>query len=203
MTEPTTPRRGHPVLRGLAWGATFVAFPIRGLLAMGAVGAVDDAGSAALGGLIVGAAIGLAQALGSRAIDAARPLPLWRWMAATSLGMGVGLAAGATAVGFDTSLGALAAMGAVTGVALGIAQAAALPRTLAPGILPRALWALATPVVLALGWTVTTLAGVGVDAQFAVFGATGAIVATALTGAGLWALARRARGASRPAGAQS
>lgn len=117
--------------------------------------------------------------------------------------MGVGLAAGATAVGFDTSLGALATMGAVTGVALGIAQAAALPRTLAPGILPRALWALATPVVLALGWTVTTLAGVGVDAQFAVFGATGAIVATALTGAGLWALARRARGAALLEAAQS
>lgn len=194
MNRHSKPLRRNPAIRGLVWGATFVAFPVGGLLATAAVGAVNNVGSAAIGGLVVGATIGLAQALGSRAIDPARILPIWRWMPATSIGMGLGLAAGASAVGFATSLPALAAMGAISGAVLGVTQALALPRTLAPSLLPRVLWALATPAVFALGWTVTTLAGVGVDEQFAVFGATGALVATALVGTGLWRLARNARG---------
>ena len=35
--------------------------------------------------------------------------------------------------------------------------------------------------IWALGWTVTTAAGIGVEEQFTVFGASGAIVVTALT----------------------
>ena len=43
-------------------------------------------------------------------------------------------------------------------------------------------WAAAAPALLAVGWTVTTVAGVGVDAQFTTFGATGALTYTVLAG---------------------
>jgi hypothetical protein len=180
-------------VRALIWGATFVAFPVGGLLAMWIAGAIDDIQSALLGGGIVGAVVGVAQSLGSRAIDPARFLPITRWAAATAVGMSLGLAAGASVVGFETSLQALIVVGLVTGLFLGVAQAIALPRSLAPGILSRALWAASTPIVLAAGWTVTTAAGVRVDEQFAVFGATGALVATALVGVALWLLSASAR----------
>ncbi|MGZ8805390.1 MAG: hypothetical protein ACXWZG_08835, partial [Microbacterium sp.] len=82
---PRSPR--HPALRALAWGTTFVAVPLGGLLAMWIVGAVDDVGSALAGGTVVGAVVGAAQSLGSRAIDPTRVLPRARWAPATALGM--------------------------------------------------------------------------------------------------------------------
>jgi hypothetical protein len=69
-------------------------------------------------------------------------------------------------------------MGALTGLPLGIAQTMALPgRTRL-----RWAWAAAIPALWALGWTVTTLGGIGVDAQFSVFGAYGALTFSALSG---------------------
>ena len=44
------------------------------------------------------------------------------------------------------------------------------------------MWAAAIPLLWALGWTVTTLAGVAVDEQFSVFGAAGAFTFSALSG---------------------
>jgi hypothetical protein len=43
-------------------------------------------------------------------------------------------------------------------------------------------WAAAVPALWALGWTVTTAAGVDVERQYAVFGALGAIAFMALSG---------------------
>jgi hypothetical protein len=44
------------------------------------------------------------------------------------------------------------------------------------------MWAVAVTLLWALGWTVTTLAGVAVEEQFSVFGAAGAITFSALSG---------------------
>ena len=121
---------------------------------------------------------GLPDRRASRALrDRGRRLPPAAWVAATTVGTAVGLALGASAVGFSTSLGALALQGALTSAVLGPLQALALP-----GGARRWPWAATAPVLLAAGWTVTTLAGVGVDAQFATFGATGALTYTALAG---------------------
>ncbi|MEU1229373.1 hypothetical protein [Streptomyces sp. NPDC005828] len=174
------PGRRRPALGAwIWWTAGFLAFPIAGLAGRAAVGPVDDAMSALVGGVVTGAVIGAAQALAS----SGRLSPP-RWSAATAAGSGVGLALGATLVGYRTDLGSLALMGAAEGFLLGVAQASALPR--AARI--RWLWAAATPVLWAAGWTVTTLAGVGVDARFTVFGATGALTFSALSGVLLHAL---------------
>ncbi|MFI8763347.1 hypothetical protein ACIGN6_00165 [Streptomyces sp. NPDC053792] len=170
------PTRGpeRPALRvWIRWTAGFLAFPIAGLAGRAAAGPVDDAMSALAGGVVTGAVIGAGQALvSSGRLDPAR------WSAATATGSGLGLLLGAALVDYRTDLGSLAFMGAVEGVLLGTAQACALPHT---ARLPW-LWAVAMPVLWAAGWTVTTLAGVGVEARFTVFGATGALTFSALSG---------------------
>lgn len=159
-----------------SWMATFVAFPVAGLAGRAVGGPVDAFGAALAGGVVTGAVIGLAQAVAARGALG----PVLRWAAASALGYGAGLAAGAALVGYATSTGALAAMGAVTGVLTG---AAAFVVLLADGRRRLATaWAAAAPVLLALGWAVTSAVGVDVEEHYTVFGATGALVVTALSG---------------------
>ncbi len=158
----------------LRWTAGFLAFPPAGWLATQAVGRVDDVGSALLGGLVAGAVIGAGQWLvARRQLGDARA-----WILATAAAMAVGFAVGAWVVGYGTSLGELALMGAITGIPLGAAQAFLLRRRFEKAWI----WAAAMPLLWALGWTVTTVIGVDVDRQYLVFGASGAVTVMALSG---------------------
>ena len=166
------PRRFH-MKAWLLWTAGFLAFPIGGALATAVTGRINNFGSALIGGLVAGAVIGAGQWLVAR-----RLLDPQTWVPATAVAMGVGLGVGAWAVGYGTSLGELALMGAITGIPLGVAQAYLLrDRVATPWM-----WAAAMPLLWALGWTVTTAGGIDVDRQFAVFGAYGAITFMALSG---------------------
>jgi hypothetical protein len=171
----------------LLWTAGFVAFVIGGALATGAVGRINDFGSALVGGLVAGAVIGTGQWLVARHL-LGNPQT---WIPATAGAMGIGLGVGAWAVGYGTSLGELALMGAITGIPLGAAQAYLLRDRLANAWV----WAAAMPLLWALGWSVSTFIGVSVDNQFAVFGASGAITFMALSGM----LLDRLRAATSPA----
>ena len=170
-----TPSQRRP-FPGWRWAAVALAFPIAGLIGWTVGGRVDAAGAALLGGALTGAGLGAVQwwaAKGALGRAAA-------WIGASAVGYAVGLAAGAALVGYDTELGDLAAMGAVSGLMLGAAQGLALAaqdrKRLAIA------WATAMPVLLALGWTVTTAGGISVEDQFTVFGAYGAVVFTLLSG---------------------
>jgi len=158
----------------LVWTVGFVSFPIAGLVGSAVGGRVDSPFAALIGGLATGAVIGLGQGLAS-----SRRLPLVRWILATAVGMGLGLLLGATAVGFGTALSDLAVMGAITGLLLGVAQGLVLPGT----VRSRLIWAAAMPLLWALGWTVSTAIGIDVEQQFTIFGASGAITFSALSGA--------------------
>ena len=157
----------------LLWTAGFLAFPIAGILAEALTGRINDFSSAVIGGMVAGAVIGTGQWLVAR-----RLLDAPTWIPATALAMGIGLAVGAWVVGYGTSLGELALMGAITGIPLGVAQAYLLRDRVANAWV----WAAAVPLLWALGWTVTTAGGIAVDQQFAVFGAYGAITFMALSG---------------------
>jgi len=157
----------------LVWTAGFLVFPLAGLAGTAAGGRVDGPVAALIGGLVAGLVLGAGQTLVSR-----RRLDPRRWIPATAVGMGVGLLLGASTVGYGTSLGELALMGAITGVVLGVAQALALRRQ----IPLRWAWAAAMPALWALGWTVTTLGGISVDNQFTIFGAYGAMTFSVLSG---------------------
>ena len=167
------PRR-FKVKGWLLWTAGFVSFPIAGIAAQATVGRINDAVAALIGGLVAGAVIGAGQWLVARRL-LGDPLA---WIAATAAAMSVGLLAGAWVVGYGTSVGELAVMGAITGLPVGAAQAFLLRNRLARSWV----WAVAMPLLWALGWTVTAAAGVGVDSQYAVFGAFGAITVMALSG---------------------
>jgi len=167
------PRR-FKVKGWLLWTAGFVSIPIAGIAAQATVGRINDAVAALVGGLVAGAVIGAGQWLVARRL-LGDPLA---WIAGTAAAMGAGLLAGAWVAGYGTSVGELAVMGAITGLPVGAVQAFLLRGRLARSWV----WAVAVPLLWALGWTVTAAAGVGVDSQYAVFGAFGAITFMALSG---------------------
>jgi hypothetical protein len=162
--------------RLLVWSASFLSVPAAGYLATLAVGRTDNPGSAVVGGALLGAIMGLAQAL----LSSGR-LPRLRWTVATLAGAGIGVGAGAAAVDYGTTLADLATGGLITGAIVGISQALALP----PGARVRWSWAVVTAALWPLAWVVTTLAGIKVGEQFVVFGSSGAIVYTVLAGLAL------------------
>ncbi|GAA4942375.1 hypothetical protein EV188_101174 [Actinomycetospora succinea] len=167
--------RTSALRRGVAWLATFLGFPLGGLVAELA-GPVDGPVPALLGGLVTGAVLGAVQALGLRVGRA--PVPVLAWVVATGAGLAVGLLLGAGAVGYGVGLPALAIQVAVCGAVVGLAQAAILWRRL--GALAAA-WPPVLAVAWALGWTVTTLVGVDVERGYTVFGSSGALLVAVLT----------------------
>ena len=92
------------------WLLTALAFPPSGLIAHLVAGRVDSVSAAVLNGVIAGAGIGAAQ----WALLRHRGVSL-TWIAATAVGLGAGLAAGAALVSYRTDITSLAVMGAVTG----------------------------------------------------------------------------------------
>jgi hypothetical protein len=160
---------------------SFLSIPIAGYLGTLVVGRVDNLGSALLGGALVGAIVGTAQAFASRG-----RLRKVAWPLATAIGMSAGVALGMLAVGYRTGLGDLVVAGLITGAAVGVAQAIALPA----GARMRWLWLPITAALWPLAWTITTLSGIKVDEQFIVFGASGAFVYTVLAGFALQVLVK-------------
>jgi hypothetical protein len=166
----------------LRWLPTFVGFPLGGLAAELAAGPVDGLAPALVGGALTGLVLGAVQAWGM----GANGPPAHRWITATAVGLAVGLALGSAVVGYGTGLGDVVVQGALCGLALGSAQAVVLRGRAAY------LWAPALSALWALGWAVSTSIGVDVEAQYAVFGASGALVVTAATAALPVLLATRA-----------
>ena len=113
--------------------------------------------------------------------------------------MAAGLGVGSAAVGYGTSITQLAVQGAISGLAVGAAQAVVLRPRL--GALALA-WPPFLAAAWALGWTVTTLSGIAVEEQFTVFGATGAITVAALTSVLPAVLSRTTASTSRPTGTE-
>jgi hypothetical protein len=170
----------------LRWLPTFLGFPAGGLAAELIVGHVDAPGPAIAGGAITGAILGVAQWLGLRRHGLA-PEP---WVAATAAGLALGLGAGASIVDYQTDIGSLAVQGLCSGAAVGLAQALVLAPRLRTWA---AVWPAALAGCWALGWSITTWAGVDVEEQYTVFGSTGAITVTALTSVLPVLLARQGR----------
>jgi hypothetical protein len=150
-----------------------VSLPIAGYIADVVINGVDSVGTALAGGAIAGAIIGAAGWF------VLRKLVSWLWIPATTVGMAVGLAAGAALVDYGIDRGDLLLMGAVTGLGVGVLQALVLARHKIPGAF---WWAVVNPPAWALGWLVTSyVITANVKEQFVVFGASGAIVFGLLT----------------------
>lgn len=172
-----------PVRTWALWLVTAVGFPIGGLPAI-ALGGVDDVPTAVLGGAAAGLVIGAGQWLVLRRAAGTH----WAWVPATAAGLAVGLAVGAALVGYGTGAVDLVVQGAVSGAGVGLAQGLVMRQRL--GAARALVWTLTTVLLWPLGWSVTRAFGVSVEDQFAVFGATGALAVTALSGVVLVLLLR-------------
>jgi hypothetical protein len=156
----------------MRWIPTFLGFPLGGLLAIETVGSLDGPASAAAGGVLAGAVIGAAQWL------ALRPRADARWVPVTAAAMAAGAALAAIVTGAGASTADVVVAGVITGAAVGAAQAtllAAAPRVVAG-------WTAVTAASWGLGWLVTSSVIVDLDRGLHSFGASGAIVATLITG---------------------
>jgi hypothetical protein len=161
-----------------------IGLPIAGYIADLAVDGVDSVGAAIIAGLIAGAIIGAAEWF------ALRRWVSWLWIPATTVGMAVGLVAGAGLVDYGIDRVDLALMGAVTGLGVGIMQTLVLARQRIRGAV---WWMVANPPGWALGWFVTSyVIARNIAERFPVFGASGAIVFGLLTWLLLAALLRAA-----------
>jgi hypothetical protein len=158
------------------WLPTFLAFPIGGLLAIEILGSRDDVASAAAGGLLAGAVIGAGQWLAVRSSGIGR-----RWIGYTAGAMAAGTALAATITGTGTDRADVVVTGLLAGAAVGAAQSTLLDR----GPRVAAAWTLAMGIAWALGWLVTSAVIVDLDRGHHVFGSSGAVVATLLTGLAL------------------
>jgi hypothetical protein len=181
----TAPPR-EPLHRPRVWAwplAVLLGFPVAGYIANLTVGAVDSLGTALFGGLVAGTVAGAAQWL------ALRRTVSWLWIAATSVGMCVGLAAGAALVDYGIGRGDLMVMGAVTGIAVGVTQSLVLARHQLAGT---AWWAVVNPPAWALAWLVSSyVISANIDERFTNFGASGCLLFALLTGLVLEMLYRR------------
>ena len=187
-TPPATRERPRGTARTIwRWLVSFSGYPLGGYVALLLVGGVDGPGPAVAGGLLTGAVLGAVQAWAmGQASPGARS-----WTAATAVGMALGVAAGAALVDYRTDLGSLVVQGAVSGLVVGIAQGIVLIPRLGHLAL---VWPVYLSGIFAVGWAVTTAAGIDVDQQFTIFGSSGALVAALLTAALPLVLTRRTAG---------
>lgn len=166
-------RRRFETKRWARWLGTFVGFPLAGVAARAVAGAIDTTEAAVLGGLAAGAVLGAVQ-VGIGGIEAERV----RWIGATAVGLATGLAVGAGVVGYETDTASLVTMGAFCGAGVGLAQAVSVSM----GRVDRILWVIVTPVLWAGGWLITSQVIVDADHQHAMFGSSGALAVSALSG---------------------
>ena len=167
----------------LAWMVTSLGFPFGGVLALSLAGPMDDVVSAALGSLLAGAVVGGAQWLVLRnylGIDVI-------WVPATVSGLALGNTVGVVLTNSGRGIGDLIVVGGIAGIAVGTAQWTLLRERLRFA----GAWVPVLAVAWPLGWTTTWSIGVDVSIGYAVFGAVGALVFTAITGASLVFLVRR------------
>ena len=150
------------------WMLTALAIPPAGYIGWLLAGHVDSASAAALAGVVTGAVFGLGQWLLLRR----RGVTL-RWVSATAVALGIGLAVGGALVGFETDRVSLFVMGAVSGLAVGVAQARAV-RSAMSSVLT---WGGTTGALWALGWVISSFVIDPAD-KWPIFGASGAIVVT-------------------------
>jgi hypothetical protein len=178
----------------LRWLPTFLAFPLGGFLSLLVFGSSASPLAALGGGVIVGAAIGAAQWLALGRVAG------WRWFAVTTIVVAVGNLVAWLLIGPPSTMPAAALTGLIVGALVGVAEALTL--TMRP--LARLAWAVTVALSWALGWAITALVIVDLDRGHFIFGSSGAIVATMITGVVLRSLlGRRVRpqGQSAPVSA--
>jgi len=153
----------------LRWTPTFLAFPIGGLFAKLIFGSASSVAKSVGGGLIVGLVVGLIQYAALKKYGVSTS-----WIASTAIALVLAALINSFAFSFKFDSVSLAGSGLVAGLILGIAQSLSQTRELKFV----AIWTVATTFAWSLAWFITSKVIVDPEAQYHVFGSSGAIVTT-------------------------
>jgi hypothetical protein len=173
----------------LLWFIAFTGFPIGGLLVKLLIGPINTLASAALGGIISGAILGLVQWL---VLRGQFPLSIF-WVMASSIGMALGLTISTALLGSDTNGSVLLWRALITGLCIGIIQALVLRSSLSVPAVQALIWAVTVALAWTLGWWITRSVGVDLGPKWTVFGSTGAWAFQVLTGLAMFLMLRSAQ----------
>ena len=153
----------------IRWVPTLLAFPLGGAIAKIAFGGASNLGRSVGGGLIVGIAVGLIQFIAIKRYGITTS-----WITATVIATVFAAVVNSFAFSFKFDSVSLTGSGLVAGSLVGIAQALSQSRD------PRfaLVWSISTAIAWSLAWFITSKVIVDPEAQYQVFGSSGALVAT-------------------------
>ena len=152
---------------------TLLAFPASGLLVHSILGSINDAVEAVVGGVLVGLLTGSAQFFSLRKFGVTS-----LWIAGSAFAASLGAFIVIQVWGTGTSTTSLTRNGLVVGLLVGFLQAAS-QRLNGINI---AGWTIASAVSWGVAWLITANVIVDRDEGYAIFGSSGALVATVILG---------------------
>jgi hypothetical protein len=153
----------------LRWVPTLLAFPIGGAIAKIAFGGASNVGKSVGGGLIVGMTVGLIQYFALKKFGVSAT-----WITATVIATTVAALLNSYAFSFKFDSASLTGSGLIAGLLVGVAQALSQSRDLKFALV----WTISTGIAWALAWFITSKVIVDPEAQYQIFGSSGALVAT-------------------------
>ena len=150
---------------------SLLAFPIGGEIVSLTIGSIRTTTDALFGGAIVGLVVGVIQ------YAALRPFNINRlWIASSAAGLSIGSIIAAMVTGLKTESSSLALQGLVAGLFIGLAQALSQKRSFAA----ITFWAISVGSTWSVAWFITSKVIVDVEYGYAIFGSSGALVATTI-----------------------
>jgi hypothetical protein len=157
----------------MRWTPTFLAFPLAGVASKIAFGSANSVVRSTGGGLIVGLVVGLIQfyVLKKFGISVI-------WVLATAVAVMLAALVNSLIFSFKFNSESLTGMGLVAGLLVGFAQAFSQSRDVKFVLV----WTIATSFAWAFAWLITSKVIVDPEAQYHIFGSSGALVATVLLG---------------------
>jgi hypothetical protein len=153
----------------IRWVPTLLAFPIGGAIAKVVFGGASNLGKSVGGGLIVGLTVGLIQFLALKKYGITTS-----WIATTAIAMVLAAAINSYAFSFNFDTASLTGSGLIAGLLVGVAQALSQSRDFKFVFV----WTVSTAIAWSLAWFITSKVIVDPEAQYQIFGSSGALVAT-------------------------
>ena len=153
----------------IRWVPTLLAFPVGGAIAKIAFGGASTTVKSVGGGFIVGITVGLIQFLALKKYGITTS-----WITATAVATVLAAVFNSYAFSFKFDSASLTGSGLIAGLLVGIAQALSQSRDVKFALV----WTFSTAIAWSLAWFITSKVIVDPEAQYQIFGSSGALVAT-------------------------
>ena len=157
----------------IRWTPTFLAFPIGGLLAKLIFGSANSVLKSVGGGIIVGLFVGLFQYLSLKKYGISTS-----WVVATVFAVAIAGLINSYIFSFKFDTASLVGSGIVAGLLVGSAQSLSQSREMKFVLL----WTVSTTAAWSLAWFITSKVIVDPEAQYHVYGSSGALLTSLALG---------------------